>query len=140
MSGAMKGKPAGVLVRDGDLVLVFGDKNEAYFIYQASDGPVLNPTFKEGRMLLSGKVVSLSLQKGGAAWEWLEKASTQELAGVSFLVLPKNLMRRVCQHSRNWQMPAQMWAWRLIQSSLIFPRCYLSSNRECFSWPPCPGC
>jgi hypothetical protein len=91
-SAIVKGKSGAMLLRDGDLIWSTGDKhNGLFFVYQASDGLTLRPTFEEGRTLLAGNVVAVSLEKGEDGWDWIEKASVQELAGVRFLVLPENL-------------------------------------------------
>lgn len=87
----VEGKNAALLLRDGDLVFIEDNNNVQFFVYQASDGLTLKPTFEEGRTFLAGKVISVSLEKNEDGWDWIEKASVQELAGVRFLVLPENL-------------------------------------------------
>ena len=83
LSGNVGGGTAGLLLRDGDLVW-----QENLIVYRLSDGPKLKMAFNGWSAQLAGKVVSLSLESGTEGREWLEKASTQDLAAIRFLTLP----------------------------------------------------
>ena len=86
VSGSIDGGTAGLLLRDGDLIM----GGDILTVYSASDGPALEFTSnKWGGLLLAGKVVSVSLEKGTEGREWLEKAPAQDLAAIRFLMLPK---------------------------------------------------
>lgn len=85
LSLSADGGPAGLLLRDGDLI---GAKNLT--VYRASDGPALKLTSNDWSVLLAGKVVSVSLESGTEGREWLEKAPAQDLAAIRFLTLPND--------------------------------------------------
>jgi len=87
-SAALAGKAGGMLLRDGDVLIpIVG----AATVYRASDGVALKFTVEESRTQLSGKTVAVSLAQGTAGWEWLEKASPQDLAALRFVMMPDEL-------------------------------------------------
>ncbi len=75
------GNPGGLLLRDGDLVIV----DDNCVIYSSADGSSLDARAEDGRLLLAGKTVSLSLGEREAGW--LEQASTGDLQSLRFVVV-----------------------------------------------------
>ena len=85
---ARAGRPTGVLARDGDL-LYFGDKNP-FLRYRETDGKSLVLEGKDEVLLLNGKAVSIRLSDKGTGWDWLRKASIEDLAGLRLLEIKEN--------------------------------------------------
>ncbi|MCX5656111.1 MAG: hypothetical protein NTY65_15850 [Planctomycetota bacterium] len=85
-SAVPAGKSGGMLLRDGD-VLIGG----VWTVYRASDGAALKFTVEEWRTQLGGKTVSVALAKHTGGWEWLEKASPQDLAALRFVIMADEL-------------------------------------------------
>jgi hypothetical protein len=87
-SVAPAGKSGGMLVRDGDVLIPI---EGMAVVYRASDGAALKFTVEAWRTQLRGKTVSVSLDQGAAGWEWLEKASAQDLAALRLVDIPAEL-------------------------------------------------
>lgn len=83
MTAAWDGGAGGLLAREGDVLI--GD--EAWLVYRRSDGVSLETGVEDGRLLLSGKTVSLTLADPTGGWEWLEQASPDELRLLRFLAI-----------------------------------------------------
>jgi hypothetical protein len=73
-----------VLVQDGDILTPAGegDGKDTVFVYQAGDGLDLAFTFDKTRAILAGKTVSVTLESQGGGWDWLDKATPEELASL----------------------------------------------------------
>jgi hypothetical protein len=84
---ARPGRPAGILARDGDLFWFEADKKQHWFLYRELDGESLVLEAKGGVLRLNGRAVSLQLSDAG--WEWLRKASADELGGLRLLHFEK---------------------------------------------------
>ncbi|MCX5685162.1 MAG: hypothetical protein NT049_15985, partial [Planctomycetota bacterium] len=78
-SVAPAGKSGGMLLRDGDVLIPMSG---VAFIYRAGDGAALKLAIEEFRTVLAGKTVSVLLGQGADGWNWLEKASAQDLAAL----------------------------------------------------------
>jgi hypothetical protein len=87
-STAPAGKSGGMLLRDGDVLLSL--KGVAV-VYRASDGVALKLAVEESRILLAGKTASVSVEQGTAGWDWLDKASAQDLAALRLILMPAEL-------------------------------------------------
>lgn len=81
-----EGRPAAILARDGDVFLA-PEKEWHVFPYRKSDGKTLMLETKDGVLLLNGEAVALHLSDAG--WEWLRKASNDDLAGLRMLSVEK---------------------------------------------------
>jgi hypothetical protein len=85
-SAVPAGKSGGMLLRDGDILIPFGG-----MVYRASDGAALKFTVEERRTQLGGKTVSVWLDQGTVGWDWIENASTQDLAALRLVMMPDEL-------------------------------------------------
>lgn len=83
------GGVGGTLLRDGDLLSSFDEV--AWIVYRSSDGASLDTSVEDGRLLLSRKTVSLTLKDDTVGWEWLERASPEDLRSLRFLMMPESL-------------------------------------------------
>jgi len=91
-----EGRPAGLLARNGD-VLFYAEKGKDEkkgislpLRYRATDGTALAVAFEGGRLLLSGKTVSVLL-KDEATWDWLKQASEENLKGLRLLQMGESI-------------------------------------------------
>jgi hypothetical protein len=78
----------GLLLRDGDLV---GISDECWFVYKQSDGASLDLRGEDGRLIQSGKTISILLEGSEDtedSWEWLDQASAKDLRSLRLLMLP----------------------------------------------------
>jgi hypothetical protein len=89
LTTAMEGEPGGLLVRDGDIVVA----GSSWFEYKQSDGASLEMSEEDGRVLLSGKTVSVN-PGSELCCEWLDQASSNDLRSLRFIVLPEDLDER----------------------------------------------
>lgn len=80
-------RPAALLLRPGDLAF----SKDCVLPYLAADGTALNVNTSAGIITLGKAVVALSLSKEQKGWEWLEKASRQELAALRFVQFGKGV-------------------------------------------------
>ena len=91
LTSADKIGPAGLLARDGDWLFSEThskkDDDNIFYIYRASDGPVVKPTLEKGLLRVAGKVVGISIGKDSGGRAWLERATPAELAAVRVLSL-----------------------------------------------------
>jgi len=88
-----KGRPAGLLARDGDILIFVGNQKDGFSLslrYQATDGTALAVAFEGGRMLLGGKTVSVVL-KDKETWDWLRQASEEDLKDLRLLQVDKSV-------------------------------------------------
>lgn len=83
-TGARASHPVGVLARDGDLF--WADKDHL-FLYRGTDGESLVLDVQGDVLLLNGKAVSIQLSDQGTGWEWLWKASTEDLSDLRLLIV-----------------------------------------------------
>jgi hypothetical protein len=96
-TAAVWGGPAGLLLRDGDIVagqLSSGQSSssqECWFVYKQSDGASLELREEDGRLLLSGKTISIAPADIEECWEWLDRASAKDLRSLRFLMLPEKM-------------------------------------------------
>jgi hypothetical protein len=82
----------GLLVRDGDIVAGESDSGQSYwFVYKQSDGASLEMREENGRLILSGKTISIAPADIEGCWEWLDQASSNDLRSLRFLMLPEDL-------------------------------------------------
>ena len=87
----------GLLVRDGDIVAGGSDSGQSnssqsgWFVYKQSDGASLEMRGEEGRLILSGKTISIAPADIEGCWEWLDQASSNDLRSLRFLMLPEDL-------------------------------------------------
>jgi hypothetical protein len=90
----------GLLLRDGDLVVGGCTPDESstfqdcWFVYKQSDGASLELREEDGRLILSGKTISITLEgREGTenCWEWLDQASAKDLRSLRFLMLPAEM-------------------------------------------------
>jgi len=92
LTGAEKGRPAGLLARDGDILLVMIVKDVgAALAYRSSDGARLSFRHDEHCVYLADKAICpwAPNDKPEKLWEWLAKAAPGDLATLRFLPLPK---------------------------------------------------
>ena len=82
---ARAGRPVGILARDGDLFM--SGKDGYFFPYRGTDGESLVLEEKDDVLLLNGKAVSVMLSEKG--WEWLRKASIEDMASLRLLAIKK---------------------------------------------------
>ena len=86
------GIAGGLLVRDGDIVAGGSDSGQRYwFVYKQSDGASLEMSEEDGRLILSGKTISIASADIEDCWEWLDQASSNDLRSLRFLMLPEDL-------------------------------------------------
>ncbi len=78
VSGRAKGRPAAVLARDGDTLVLGLDEEGIILPYLASDGTLLSLDVDESGLWLGGKRVMFSAEAD--EWDWIGKASGEELA------------------------------------------------------------
>ncbi|MCX7032241.1 MAG: hypothetical protein NTU62_19315, partial [Spirochaetes bacterium] len=89
MTGAPEvGIVGGLLVRDGDIV---AGESSFFFVYKQSDGASLEIREEDGRLILSGKTISIASADIEGCWEWLDQASSNDLRSLRFLMLPEDL-------------------------------------------------
>jgi hypothetical protein len=84
-----EGRPAGLLARDGDVLIFIEDVKKGPILsirYRATDGTALALAFEDEdeRLLLGGRTVSVALGDE-ATWNWLGKASEENLKGLRLL-------------------------------------------------------
>jgi hypothetical protein len=94
MTAAVWGGTGGLLLRDGDMVygaVGFEQTGECCFVYKQSDGASLELREENGRLLLSGKTISISSADIEASWKWLDQAPAKELQSLRFLMLPETI-------------------------------------------------
>jgi hypothetical protein len=91
MTYVPKGGTGGLLVRDGDIIFAdsVGSGQIHGIIYTYSDGSSLEIREEDGRLILAGKTVSLALEYNEGCWEWLDRASSDDLRSLRFLMLPE---------------------------------------------------
>ncbi|MBN2438945.1 MAG: hypothetical protein JXL20_10150 [Deltaproteobacteria bacterium] len=75
--GARDAHPAGILARDGDLLIT--DPTEFGFIYRGTDGESLDLDLQGDVLFLQGNPVSLRLARENTGREWLRNASPLDL-------------------------------------------------------------
>ncbi len=81
-STAAKGRPAGLLAADGDIL---GFEKDHAFRYRATDGSPLAFKADETGLRLGESLVALTLSKKDEGWNWLKGASAKQLAGLRFV-------------------------------------------------------
>ena len=75
---------------DGDMLFFFWDlekDKELYFQYRDTDGPALEMTAKDFRILSGREIVGLYLSDQPQVWEWLEAVPASELATLRSLMV-----------------------------------------------------
>jgi hypothetical protein len=91
-TAAVWGGTGGLLVRDGDIVAGESDSSQGcWFVYKQSDGASLEMREEDGRLILSGKTISIAPADIESCWEWLDQASSKDLRSLRFLMLPEDL-------------------------------------------------
>jgi len=87
------GGTGGLLVRDGDLVVSDASSSSpsCWFLYEQSDGDSLQLREEDGRLLLSGKTISVAPADNATCWEWLDQASAKDLRSLRFLMVPDRM-------------------------------------------------
>jgi hypothetical protein len=91
------GITGGLLVRDGDIVVVGWSTDQSssdqthWFVYKQSDGASLELREEDGRLLLSGKTISVAPADIEECWEWLDRASAKDLRSLRFLMLSEDM-------------------------------------------------
>jgi hypothetical protein len=90
-----EGRPAGLLARDGDVLIFIEDMKKGPILsirYRATDGRALTVAFKDEdeRLLLGGRTVSVALGDE-TAWDWLGKASEEDLKGLRLLHMQESV-------------------------------------------------
>ena len=88
-TAAEDGIAGGLLVRDGDLIVA--GAGDYFFMYKQSDGASLELSEEDGRLILFGQTVSIDPSDNEDCWEWLERASPDDLRSLRFLMLPEDL-------------------------------------------------
>ena len=92
MTAAVWGGTGGLLVRDGDIVAGESSSGQGcWFVYERSDGASLEMREENGRLILSGKTISIAPEEIEGCWEWLDQASSNDLGSIRFLMLPEKL-------------------------------------------------
>ncbi len=81
--------PVALPVRDGDILALFEfeDFHQHIHLYRNSDGTQLSFELDSATVKLNGKTVSLMLPEENGAWEWLEKATDNDLAQLRLLII-----------------------------------------------------
>jgi hypothetical protein len=93
MTYAAGGGTGGLLVREGDIIFAgaFDSGTIHGLVYTHSDGSSLEVREEDGRLILSGKTVSIAPDGFAGCWEWLDRASSDDLRSLRFLMLPEEL-------------------------------------------------
>lgn len=81
-------KPAGLIVRDGD-ILSFAFNNEYYYQYKYSDGQKLHFELDDFRVIQGNKTMSLTLCPEG--WEWLKIAKQEDIISLRTVGFPEKI-------------------------------------------------
>ncbi len=83
---AEKNKTAGLLARDGDLIMVKSNTDKEFFFpYQETDGKSLSFTIEDSFLLrLGNSPVSLRLGNKNS-WQWLAKVKDEDLSSLRFI-------------------------------------------------------
>jgi hypothetical protein len=85
---AAEDEGVGVLIRDGEILC----GSESFLEYRSADGDVLEVSESAEGLSLGGKMVSLLLDEDAAGgWEWIEKATADELRALRVLQLPDSM-------------------------------------------------
>lgn len=83
---ARAGRPVRIPARDGDVFHLPSpekdSRNEFFFPYRGNDGDSFVLEAKDDVLFLNGKAVSLKLSEKG--WQWLRKASIEDMAGLRY--------------------------------------------------------
>lgn len=87
LSDAEEGSPQGLLLRDGDYVVV--EHAELFAPYRASDGQAIKITSGKWNVKIGETTVSLVVDKDGLAW--VNQASDRQLADLRWLGVPDGL-------------------------------------------------
>jgi len=93
MTDVPEGGTGGLLVLDRDIIFAgTSDSSPIHgFVYKQSDGASLELREEDGRLLLSGKTISIAPEGIESYWEWLDRASSDDLRSLRFLMLPEDL-------------------------------------------------
>jgi hypothetical protein len=95
-AAAELGGTGGLLLQDGDIVSGYAasdregsDQGQCFFVYRQCDGASVELRPENGRLLLSGKTISIDPADIESRWEWLDQASAKDLRSLRFLMLPE---------------------------------------------------
>ena len=88
----VEGRPASLPARDGDLLMMDAEgMKEGFFPYLETDGTSISVAAEKGRLLLSGRTVSVAVSKTEHCWDWLDKATGDDLAHIRMLTLGEDV-------------------------------------------------
>jgi hypothetical protein len=96
-TAAVWGGTGGLLLRDGDIVVgecTSGQSSSSqgcWFVYKQNDGASLELREEDGRLILSGRTISIAPADIEDCWEWLDQASAKDLRSLRFLMLPEKM-------------------------------------------------
>lgn len=89
-ASSVEGRAPAMLVRDGDLLVLAPQggetKLELGFPYRESDGTALSVRFEKHGVLLNGRTVCLNLTDEKEGWDWLGRASREEMTALRLVM------------------------------------------------------